>query len=291
MGNIVLVVLFILVIVGLGHLYIKNVLLNNTGKGNVNTIKPELTNQINNKQVTFGDKEVRYIPNNDTLNKMNNITPPDNIILNEAPLELESQLQNHIDSMYVPEKIVYNEEMFKKDNLGGYSKDSNLTTSFSDFSDNTNYYPYKKNDRELINKYNEHSESHFTDDNIDLNSFFDRNQRFNDNTSAFVDGSEINRPSTRTNKELIGPPIINSEEMCDPYNRVTTNDNILNNNITNSEIVDVNGEQLESWNYSNEKVINGGKIHDGLGGFQGFGSEIYSNISDFSKDTEGKCMQ
>ena len=222
MGNTLIVVGTILIIVIIGHLYIKNMVLNDNNDNNYNNVQNVNLNETNiDKKVSFGENTIRLIHNNQTLTDINSITPPDNINISETPLE--SQLKEHIDSIYKPEKIVYNEKVYKKDTLTGYAEKT--LNSFSDFGSNTDYYPYNKNERNLINKYNNHSSAHFTDDNFDLNSFFNKNQRFNDTTSAFVDNAKYDNVKGELNKSntLIAPPLIVDDTPCQPYNQVIEN--------------------------------------------------------------------
>lgn len=266
MSNTCLIVICISVIIIVGHLYIKNMLIRNP-------IKSTFINK--NKKVTFGLDSVKYIPkeSNHTLNSVNSITPPDNIVIKEC--SLESELKNHIDSIYKPEKIVYDESFYKKDSLTGYSDNKHI--SFSQFKDNTDYYPYNKDDRELINKYNNFSSAHFTDDNVDISTFYDDNKQFNDTTSAFVDNCKYDKNELKRQDTLISPPLIKNENECQQYNTVLKNKKDYNKGLITNEIVDVSGEQLESWQYQDEKVINGGQITNGLHGFNGFNDE-YSVI-------------
>ena len=285
-NNTILVTLCIIAIICVGHLYIKNVILRNSGDS------PSFNNINPRKKVTFGDKQIRLIHNNDTINNLNCIVPPDNIIINSnEPLELE--LKNHIDSIYNTDKIVYDEKFYKKDTLTGFSEDT--MSSFSQFGGSTNYYPYTNQNRKKINKYNKDSDAHFTDDNFDLGSFFNDNQQFNDTTSAFVDNSKYNKVKNILDKSnvLIGPPLINDGNIepnvnCDPYNNILNSNNFkLNQLPISSEVVDVDGLSLESVQYSDENINNGGHLPNGLSGFNGF-NDIYSEVENVSV---GKCHQ
>ena len=303
MSNSFIVVVTILIIVIIGHLYIKNMVLNdesnnsntnnnNSNNNNSNNSKSNNSksnnSNLNDKKVSFGESTVRLIPDNNTLNDINSITPPTNIKISDTTLE--SELKNHIDSIYKPDKIIYNEKVYKKDTLSGYS--DNTLNSFSEFKSNTDYYPYNTDERKLINKYNKYSSSHFTDDNFDLSSFFDNNQQFNDTTSAFVDNGKYKRVKGELNKSntLLAPPLINEGEPCQPYNQKIGNKTQaeLNKGLISSQVVNVDGQSLESWQYDDENVMNGGNISNGLQGYSGF-DDIYSNIN--NEEALNKCLQ
>lgn len=281
-NNTILVTLCIIAIIFVGHLYIKNIMLKSNDT---------VPNMDPKRKVSFGDKQVRFIPSNDTIRNLNNVVPPDNIVINNSD-PLENELKNHIDSIYTSDKIVYDEKLYKKDTLSGFSDDT--MSSFSHFGSNTDYFPYNTTNREKINKYNKDSPAHFTDDNFDIGSFFNDNQEFNDTTSPFVDNSKYNKVKGVLDQSnvLVAPPLVNNGSdpnvMCDPYNDILNkNPGQLNKTLVNSEVVDVSGLSLDSWQYSNENVINGGQIADGLSGFNGF-NDIYSGINNVS---EGKCNQ
>ena len=289
MSNTILVTFCIFAIIIVGHLYIKNILIKNN-RSNIDH------NILTHKKVTFGNENIKYIPNNDTIKQLNDINPPDNIVIdnnnNNNNNPLENELKNHIDSIYTSDSIVYDEKHYKKDTLSGYAE--NTINGFSQFGDNTDYYPYSTNERKLINKYNNHSSSHFTDDNFDIGSFFNDNQEFNDTTSPFVDNSKYNDVKSELDKSniLVAPPLVDegygSNVNCDPYNNfLNKNNKELNKHLVNNDVVNVDGQSLESWQYNNENVINGGQIKDGLRAFTGF-DEIYSDVNNV---TEGKCHQ
>ena len=286
MSNTILIVLCIVSIIIIGHLYIKNMAINPHHKP-----KNPFQRDSSNKKVTFGDKEIRYIPGNETLQVINDIVPPDNIIINDHNDELKNTLKDHIDSIYESDSIIYDEKVYKKDTLSG--KPDDTQQSFSHFGSNTDYFPYNKNEREKINKYNKQSPAHFTDDNFDLGSFFNENQEFNDTTSPFVDNSKYNQVKQELNQSnvLVAPPLVNDgidpQVNCDPYNNIMNSNRQLNKELINKSVVDVDGLSLESWQYSNENINNGGAIVDGLSAFNGF-NDIYSDIQNVS---EGKCHQ
>ena len=283
MSNTILVTLCILAIIFVGHLYIKNILIKPNKMAVNSPVNPQ-------KKVTFGESQIKYFPENATIRNLNNITPPDNISIINNDDPLENVLKNHIDSIYTSDKIVYDEKLYKKDTLSGYADDT--MSSFSHFGSNTDYFPYNKGERKAINKYNIQSPAHFTDDNFDLGSFFNDNQEFNDTTSPFVDNSKYNQVKGYLDKSnvLIAPPLVDStsDVKCDPYNNILNkNSDQLNKSIVNSDIVNVDGQSLESWQYSGENINNGGQISDGLSAFNGF-NDIYSGIENV---TEGKCHQ
>lgn len=283
----------------MGHLYLKNVLTNNNVTSNI-TNKSNKSN--NHKIVTFGGKDqIRYIPNNETLKKIGVLTPPpDNILMQKADNQcsdlisnnnnMEDILSKHVDSMYQPEDIIYNEKLYKKDSLSGNPDNSDL--AFSNFKDTTDYYPYKMNNRELVNKFNNYNKAHFTDDNFDLSTFFNENNKeFNDTTSAFVDNANSTQIKDLIDSRnvLVAPELIpGADSKCDPYaTSINKNHQELNKSLLSNNVVNVNGLNLESWNYENEKEINGGKDSNGLQGYTSFNDE-YSTISN---EQLGQCMQ
>ena len=292
--NALIISVCIIVIIIMGHLYLKNIL-TNTNQGLHNILGKS------NKSVTFDNKEnVRYIPNNETLKKIALLTPPpDNILMQKADnqcSELTSNdnmnqiLSNHVDTMYQPEDIVYNEKMYKKDSLSGNPDKSDL--AFSNFKDTTDYYPYTMNNRELVNKFNNYNTAHFTDDNFDLSTFFNENNKeFNDTTSAFVDNANSTqiKDLIDSRNTLIAPELVEgADSKCDPFaSTINKNHEQLNKPLVSNNIVSVNGLNLESWNYENEKEINGGKDANGLQGYSSFDDEF----SSIDNEQIGQCMQ
>ena len=86
---------------------------------------------------------------------------------------------------------------------------------------------------------------------------------------------------------LISPPLIENENECQRYNTVIKNEKEPKALLT-KEIVDVSGEQLESWQYNDEKIINGGHITKGLHGFNGFNDNDFSLVKN---DDLEVCLQ
>ena len=153
-------------------------------------------------------------------------------------------------------------------------------------------YPYTMNNRKLVNKYNNYNTAHFTDDNFDLSTFFNENNKeFNDTTSPFVDNSNSTKVADLIDSRntLIAPDLVEgADSKCDPFaTAINKNHNDLNKSLSDNDYVNVNGLNLESWNYNDEKIINGGTDNNGLQGFSGF-SDDFSSIDN---EQLGQCMQ
>ena len=137
-----------------------------------------------------------------------------------------------------------------------------------------------------VSQHPKYYTSNFTNELTNVGAFFKNNQ-FNDNTSAYSKDNLPDRCSFNGNNEIIcnfnnklqniPPQLINDDNQL--INQLG-NENIYKGT-TNSNISSILGNEYQTWDYENEKLMNGGKYFENVYGSSKLGSnEGYLKLND-----------
>lgn len=139
-----------------------------------------------------------------------------------------------------------------------------------------------------VSQHPKYYTSNFTNELTNVGAFFKNNQ-FNDNTSAYSKNNLPDRCLVNDNHEIIcnfnnklqniPPQLIEDDNQ---FINQLGNENIYKGT-TNSNISSILGNEYQTWDYENEKLMNGGKYFENVYGSSKLGSnENYLKLNDLS---------
>ena len=118
--------------------------------------------------------------------------------------------------------------------------------------------------------------SEIEDEKTNIGRFFDVNNRFNDKTSVnstnnlpdrcFLDKDDNVICNFNDKLQNIPPSLINKKDKVNFLNRIGSNNNGLYKDIQDSNVDTVNGNNYLTYEYSEEKEMNGADVFDGVQG-------------------------
>ena len=122
-----------------------------------------------------------------------------------------------------------------------------------------------------VSQHPKHYKSNFNNELTNVSGFF-KNHQFNDKTSAYSENHLPDRCRYNENNETIcefndkleniPPRLINSDNQL--INNIG-NENIFKNKVS-SEIINIDGNNFQSWDYNDERIINGGDFMENVSG-------------------------
>ena len=139
-----------------------------------------------------------------------------------------------------------------------------------------------------VSQHPKYYTSNFTNELTNVGAFFKNNQ-FHDNTSAYSKNNLPDRCLVNDNHEIIcnfnnklqniPPQLIEDDNQ---FINQLGNENIYKGT-TNSNISSILGNEYQTWDYENEKLMNGGKYFENVYGSSKLGSnENYLKLNDLS---------
>lgn len=118
--------------------------------------------------------------------------------------------------------------------------------------------------------------SEIEDEKTNIGKFFDVNNRFNDKTSVystnnlpdrcFLDKDDKIICNFNDKLQNIPPSLINVKDKTNFLNRIGTNENGLNKDINDTNIDTVNGYSYVTYDYEDEREMNGAEVFSGVQG-------------------------
>ena len=122
-----------------------------------------------------------------------------------------------------------------------------------------------------VSQHPKYYKSNFNNELTNVSGFF-KNHQFNDKTSAYSENHLPDRCRYNENNETIcefndkleniPPRLINSDNQL--INNIG-NENIFKNKVS-SEIINIDGNNFQSWDYDDERIINGGDFMENVSG-------------------------
>ena len=122
-----------------------------------------------------------------------------------------------------------------------------------------------------VSQHPKYYTSKFQNEMTDIDGFFKYNQ-FNDKTSPYSENHLPDRCKMNENNEVICE--FNNKLENIPPKLIDSNNQLINNigneniykNKLSSENININGNNYISWDYKDEKIINGGDFMEGVSG-------------------------
>ena len=118
--------------------------------------------------------------------------------------------------------------------------------------------------------------SEIEDEKTNIGKFFDVNNRFNDKTSVYSSNNLPDRCFLDKDDKIIcnfndklqniPPSLINVKDKTNFLNRIGTNENGLNKDINDTNIDTVNGYSYVTYDYEDEREMNGAEVFSGVQG-------------------------
>jgi len=251
------IIFFSLIVIVGSQLLLKNV--------NINGIKKEnkLTNELGNfpnPQISRGFEQLSK------LKPLNSLFIQNNKKIDES--EVNIIRSNNVDNDKNP--IYYKPEFYKKDFISPNPIGS-TEYNFAEFNDDKTSYAWTNNN---VSQHPSFYRSEIENERTNVGEFFDVNNKYNDKTSVystnnlpdrcFLDKDDLIVCNFNDKLQNIPPSLIKRDNKVDFLNRIGNNGDGLYKDISNSEIDVINGNNYLTYEYKDEKEMNGAEVFNGV---------------------------
>jgi len=253
------IIFFSLIVIVGSQLLLKNV--------NINGIKKEnkLTNELGNfpnPQISRGFEQLSK------LKPLNSLFIQNNKKIDES--EVNIIRSNNVDNDKNP--IYYKPEFYKKDFISPNPIGS-TEYNFAEFNDDKTSYAWTNNN---VSQHPSFYRSEIENERTNVGEFFDVNNKYNDKTSVystnnlpdrcFLDKDDSIVCNFNDKLQNIPPSLIKRDNKVDFLNRIGNNGDGLYKDISNSEIDVISGNNYLTYEYKDEKEMNGAEVFNGVHG-------------------------
>lgn len=245
-------------------------------------IKDTISNKVNlgkypRPQPSTGYLQLSENKKDNPLYKRNIETVKDN----KVKIIRSSNLDND------PNPIYYNPSFYKSDFI---SPNPIGSTEFSEASfDSVNTTINAWSDKN-ISQHPSFYRSEIKDEKTNIGKFFDKNNMFHDKTSVystnnlpdrcFLDKDNNVRCNFNDRLQNIPPSLIDTESKNDVLNKISGSN--ITKNIKDISVDNINGNNYSTYQYNNEKVMNGAKLFKGVSG-SSCSNESYLDLDSLSE--------
>ena len=182
--------------------------------------------------------------------------------------------------------IYYNPSAYKKD----FMSPNPLGTTeynFAEFNDDKTSYAWTDNN---VSQHPAFYRSEFSDEKTNVGEFFDKTNQFHDKTSShstnnlpdrcFLDKDDNIVCNFNDRLQNIPPSLINTKDKNDVLNKISGSN--ITKNIKDISVDNINGNNYSTYQYNNEKVMNGAKLFKGVSG-SSCSNESYLDLDSLSE--------
>ena len=168
--------------------------------------------------------------------------------------------------------IYYNPSAYKKD----FMSPNPLGTTeynFAEFNDEKTSYAWTDNN---VSQHPSFYRSEFSDEKTNVGKFFDKKNKFHDKTSSystnnlpdrcFLDKDDKVICNFNDKLQNIPPSLIDKKDKVNFLNRIGTNEKGLYKDINDSLVKSVGGNDYLTYEYNDEKEMNGAEVFKGVQG-------------------------
>ena len=253
------IIFFSLIVIIGSQLLLNNVNINGSKK--VGKLTNELGN-FPNPQISRGFEQLSK------LKPLNSLFIQNNKKIDES--EVNIIRSNNVDNDKNP--IYYKPEFYKKDFISPNPIGS-TEYNFAEFNDDKTSYAWTNNN---VSQHPSFYRSEIENERTNVGEFFDVNNKYNDKTSVystnnlpdrcFLDKDDSIVCNFNDKLQNIPPSLIKRDNKVDFLNRIGNNGDGLYKDISNSEIDVINGNNYLTYEYKDEKEMNGAEVFNGVHG-------------------------
>jgi len=253
------IIFFSLIVIIGSQLLLNNVNINGSKK--VGKLTNELGN-FPNPQISRGFEQLSK------LKPLNSLFIQNNKKIDES--EVNIIRSNNVDNDKNP--IYYKPEFYKKDFISPNPIGS-TEYNFAEFNDDKTSYAWTNNN---VSQHPSFYRSEIENERTNVGEFFDVNNKYNDKTSVystnnlpdrcFLDKDDSIVCNFNDKLQNIPPSLIKRDNKVDFLNRIGNNGDGLYKDISNSEIDVISGNNYLTYEYKDEKEMNGAEVFNGVHG-------------------------